>query len=134
MTKGNINLVADWMKKFKQPVSKGFEDKKHLLLGMKLITEEGYELMSEVHKFLHDDGDKDHFVKELADLLWVVYWMACHVGVSIDDALLELYTSNMSKLDDDGNPIFRDDGKILKGPHYEEPDMSDIVHRIPITL
>jgi NTP pyrophosphatase (non-canonical NTP hydrolase) len=132
--KNNLELVAKWMKTFKQPVSQGFTDKKHLLLGMKLIIEEAYELMAEVHKMTNDEGDKDHFVKELGDLLWVVYWMSAHVGVDVDSVMFELYKSNMSKLDDNGQPIFREDGKILKGSHYEEPKLDNIVDRIPISF
>lgn len=132
--KNNLELVAKWMKTFKQPVSQGFDDKKHLLLGCKLIIEEAYELLDETRKIINDDGDEDHFTKELADLLWVTYWMAAHVGVDIDQALIELFKSNMSKLDEDGKPIFREDGKILKGPSYKEPDLFNIVTQIPVKL
>lgn len=130
----NLKLVSKWMKKFKQPVSQGFTDKKHLLLGCKLIVEEAYELLDETRKFINDDGNEEHFVKELVDLLWVTYWMASHVGVDVDAALIELFDSNMSKLDEDGKPIFREDGKILKGPSYREPDLLHIVSQIPVKL
>lgn len=130
----NLKLVSKWMKKFKQPVSQGFTDKKHLLLGCKLIVEEAYELLDETRKFINDEGSEEHFVKELADLLWVTYWMASHVGVDVDQALIELFDSNMSKLDEDGKPIFREDGKILKSSLYKEPDLSNVIVQIPIKL
>lgn len=130
----NLNLVSKWMKTFKQPVSQGFTDKKHLLLGCKLIIEEAYELLDETRKFINDDGNEEHFVKELADLLWVTYWMASHVGIDIDAALIELFDSNMSKLDENGNPIFREDGKILKSSLYKEPDLSNVTAQIPVKL
>lgn len=45
----------------------------------------------------------------------------------IDEAFLRVHKSNMSKLGDDGKPIFREDGKVLKGPNYKKPDLSDLV-------
>lgn len=43
------------------------------------------------------------------------------------EAFLRVHESNMSKLDTDGNPIYRDDGKVIKGPHYTAPDLSDLI-------
>lgn len=45
----------------------------------------------------------------------------------IDEAFIRVHKSNMSKLGDDGKPIFREDGKVLKGPNYKKPDLSDLV-------
>jgi len=48
----------------------------------------------------------------------------------VEDAFQLVHKSNMSKLDDDGNPIFREDGKVLKGPNYKAPDLSDLVNEV----
>ena len=74
------------------------------------------------------------FVKELADVLDVVYWMAARVGVDVDKAWRIVNSSNMNKLGDDGKPIKRADGKVLKGPNYKPPKMESVVDAIPITL
>ena len=66
-------------------------------------------------------------LKELADLLYVCHQMAAYLGWNIDEAQKRVHESNMSKLDNDGLPVYRDDGKILKGPNYKLPDLSDLV-------
>ena len=72
------------------------------------------------------DIDKKAVAKELADLLYVVYGTAVSLGIPIDDVFCEVHTSNMSKLDDNGKPIYREDGKVLKGPHYFQPNLEFI--------
>lgn len=66
--------------------------------------------------------------KELADLLYTVYGTIITEGLQdhIEDVFDEVHRSNMSKLGDDGLPIMRSDGKVLKGPNYKEPDLSFI--------
>ena len=49
------------------------------------------------------------------------------MGWNLDEAMYRVHQSNMSKLDEKGNPIYRDDGKVLKGPNYQPPDLSDLV-------
>jgi predicted HAD superfamily Cof-like phosphohydrolase len=58
-----------------------------------------------------------------ADLLYVVYGGAVTNGIDIDEVFKEVHRSNMSKLGADGTPIFRDDGKVLKGPNFSPPDI-----------
>jgi len=66
-------------------------------------------------------------LKELADLVFVCYQYAENLRWDLDEALNRVYQSNMSKLGEDGKPILREDGKILKGPNYKEPNLSDLV-------
>ena len=66
-------------------------------------------------------------LKELADLVYVCYQYAANQGWDLDEALHRVHKSNMSKLDEDGNPIFRKDGKVLKGPNYAPPNLEDLV-------
>ena len=66
-------------------------------------------------------------LKELADLVYVCYQYAENLGWDLDKALQRVHNSNMSKLDSDGNPIYREDGKVLKGPNYQPPNLTDLV-------
>jgi predicted HAD superfamily Cof-like phosphohydrolase len=66
-------------------------------------------------------------LKELADLVYVCYQYAENLRWDLDEALNRVHQSNMSKLGEDGKPIRREDGKILKGPNYKEPTLSDLV-------
>ena len=66
-------------------------------------------------------------LKELADLVYVCYQYAENMGWFLDEALDRVHKSNMSKLDTEGNPIYRDDGKVLKGPNYKPPTLTDLV-------
>ena len=59
----------------------------------------------------------------LADLLYVVYGTAVEYGIDIDAVFAEVHRSNMSKLGENGNPILRQDGKVLKGPFFSPPDI-----------
>jgi NTP pyrophosphatase (non-canonical NTP hydrolase) len=66
-------------------------------------------------------------LKELADLVYVCYQYAANLGWDLDETLDRVHQSNMSKLDDNGNPIYREDGKVLKGPNYQPPNLNDLV-------
>ena len=84
-----------------------------------LIVEEFKEfLQAEGMLFMHGRNHQEHALKELADLVYVCYQYAENMGWFLDEALNRVHESNMSKLDEDGNPIYRDDGKVLKGPNY----------------
>ena len=66
-------------------------------------------------------------LKELADLVYVCFQYAENMGWDLDEALHRVHESNMSKLDKDGKPIRREDGKILKGPNYRPPNLIDLI-------
>ena len=66
-------------------------------------------------------------LKELADLIYVCYQYAENMGWLLDEALYRVHLSNMSKLDDEGKPVYREDGKVLKGPNYKPPTLTDLV-------
>ena len=92
-----------------------------------LIVEEFKEFLeAEGFLFMHGKNHQEHALKELADLVYVAYQYAANMGWSLDEALDRVHKSNMSKLDDDGNPIYREDGKVLKGPNYKPPNLSDL--------
>ena len=92
-----------------------------------LIVEEFKEFLeAEGMLFMHGRNHQEHALKELADLVYVCYQYAENMGWFLDEALNRVHLSNMSKLDEDGKPILREDGKVLKGPNYKPPDLSDL--------
>lgn len=66
-------------------------------------------------------------LKELADLVYVCYQYAANLGWDLDEALDRVHKSNLSKLGENGMPIYREDGKVLKGPNYQPPNLTDLV-------
>ena len=68
-----------------------------------------------------------NMIKEMADMLYIIYGTAATFGIDIDTAFNRVHESNMSKLGEDGKPIYREDGKALKGPNYKPPTMEDLV-------
>lgn len=68
-----------------------------------------------------------HMLKELADLAYVIYGTAEAFGWDLDEAVKRVHESNMSKLDENGRPIYREDGKVLKSKLYKEPYLGDLV-------
>jgi predicted HAD superfamily Cof-like phosphohydrolase len=92
-----------------------------------LIVEEYRELLdAELNVLCKRAGESD-VLKELADLVYVCFQYAENMGWDLDEALDRVHKSNMSKLDADGNPIYREDGKVLKGPNYKPPYLEDLV-------
>lgn len=69
---------------------------------------------------------KAKLTKELSDMLYVIYGTAVSLGLPLEEGFKEVHRSNMSKLGEDGKPIYREDGKVLKGPNYTEPDMEKL--------
>ena len=92
-------------------------------------------IVEEFKEFLEADGfmfrtgstPRAECLKELADLVYVCYQYAENLGWDLDEALHRVHASNMSKLDEDGKPIYRKDGKVLKGPNYAPPNLEDLV-------
>ena len=93
-----------------------------------LIVEEFKEFL-EADGFLFRQGNdiQEDCLKELADLVYVCYQYAENMSWDLDESLNRVHESNMSKLDEDGKPIYREDGKVLKGPNYKPPDLSDLI-------
>jgi predicted HAD superfamily Cof-like phosphohydrolase len=66
-------------------------------------------------------------LKELADLVYVCYQYAANEDWDLDEAMKRVHASNMSKLNEYGKPIYREDGKVMKGPFYKPPNLTDLV-------
>lgn len=104
-----------------------------LMLRLDLIREEFEEFSQEVHsaawRLSHSKppDNMENLLKELADLQYVLSGFAVVFGLPLRPAFNRVHLSNMSKLGDDGKPVMRDDGKVMKGPNYKKPDLRDLV-------
>ena len=97
-------------------------------MQMALIVEELKEfLVAESEMQVMVNVTKADALKELCDLVYVCYQYAENMGWELDKAMTRVHKSNMSKLGEDGKPIYREDGKVLKGPNYKEPTLLDLV-------
>ena len=93
-----------------------------------LIVEEFKEFLeADGFLFRHGKNVQEECLKELADLVYVCYQYAENMNWFLDEALNRVHESNMSKPDEDGKPIYREDGKVLKGPNYKPPNLSDLI-------
>lgn len=118
-------MVEEFHRAFGHPVNETslFKNEKFIDLRWRLIREEMEELLTEVFK----PNITPNLIKEIADLQYVLDGLCVSLGIDKDEAVRRVHESNMSKLGEDGKPIYREDGKVLKGPHYKEPDMTDLV-------
>ena len=87
-----------------------------------LIVEEFNEFMAEAGRGQYPDE-----LKELADLVYVCFQYAENMEWDLEEALDRVHKSNMSKLGLDGKPIYREDGKVKKGPNYKPPFLNDLI-------
>tara|TARA_B100000131_G_scaffold21703_1_gene20944 strand:- start:980 stop:1360 length:381 start_codon:yes stop_codon:yes gene_type:complete len=103
-------------------------EKKTIAYQTRLISEEFNEFI-EAESLIYRDNSKfrEDALKELADLVYVCYQYAENMGWFLDEALDRVHKSNMSKLGEDGKPIYREDGKVLKGPNYKSPNLNDLI-------
>ena len=93
-------------------------------LRFNLMKEENEEYLEAAN-----NNDMVEVADALGDMLYILCGTIIEHGMQhkIDEVFIEIQNSNMSKLGDDGNPIYREDGKVLKGPNYEPPDLKDLV-------
>ena len=105
----------------------GFIKKQLWDMQVGLINEESCEFLEAAEEMFADPENPDlreAVVKELSDLVFVCYQFAATYGIDLDRAMTLVFESNMSKLDEQGMPIYREDGKVLKGPNYQPPDLA----------
>ncbi len=109
------------MTTFGQEVKKkpGFSSDKINALRVSLIQEEFDEFKEAISK-----KDLKEAADALTDILYVTYGAGHALGINLDKCFDEVQNSNMSKLDNDGKPIFNNDGKVMKGPNYFKPDLN----------
>ena len=120
----NFQKVKTFMQTFGQEVKSkpSFSSEKINDLRYNLIKEE----LGELKKAM-DDKDLLEVADALTDILYVTYGAGVAFGIDLDKCFEEVQNSNMSKLGDDGKPIYNEAGKVMKGPNYFKPDLSKIV-------
>ena len=120
----NFEDVKIFMETFGQIVrtKPQFPDEKTTQLRFDLIKEELNEL---------EHAMKTKNLKEIADaltdILYVTYGAGCAYGIDLDKCFKEVQRANMSKLGEDGEPIYNDKGKVMKGPNYSEPNLKQFL-------
>ena len=117
----NFEKVGLFMKTFGQEVKNkpGLSTEKINKLRVSLINEELEEFKEAIK-----NNDLKEVADALTDILYVAYGAGHAFGLNLDKCFDEVQQSNMSKLDDNGNPIYNDSGKVMKGPKYFKPDLS----------
>ena len=120
----NFDKVGIFMKTFGQEVKEkpSFSTDKINQLRLDLIKEELDELIEAMH-----NKDLLEVADALTDILYVTYGAGHAFGINLDKCFNEVQNSNMSKLDETGKPIYNDAGKVMKGPKYFKPDLTQFI-------
>ena len=120
----NFQKVKIFMETFGQEVKSqpSFSSEKINNLRYNLIKEE----LDELKKAM-DNKDLLEVADALTDILYVTYGAGIAFGINLDKCFDQVQKSNMSKLGDDGKPIYNKAGKVMKGPNYFKPDLSKFV-------
>ena len=121
----NFEKVGKFMKTFGQEVksNSSLSSDKINNLRISLIEEELEELKQAIReKNLLEVADA------LTDILYVTYGAGHAFGINLDKCFEEVQNSNMSKLDDNGKPIYNEHGKVMKGPNYFKPDLTKFIN------
>ncbi len=121
----NFNKVKTFMNTFGQEVKNkpSFSTDKINSLRYDLIKEELEEL-----KAAMENKDLLEVADALTDILYVTYGAGHAFGINLDKCFEEVQSSNMSKLDEDGKPIYNEFGKVMKGPKYFKPDLKKFIN------
>ena len=120
----NFEKVGLFMKTFGQEVKTkaSFPSDKINKLRIDLIEEELNELKDAISK-----KNLKETIDALTDILYVTYGAGHAFGVNLDKCFEEVQNSNMSKLSEDGKPIFNENGKVMKGPNYFKPNLNQFL-------
>ncbi len=120
----NFTDVKKFMQTFGQEVKNRptFPEEKIQNLRIKLIDEELKEFREAIK-----NKDIVEVADALTDILYVTYGAGHAFGIDLDKCFHEVQNSNMSKLDENGSPIYNKDGKVMKGPKYFKPDLKKIL-------
>ena len=120
----NFESVKKFMKTFGQEVKEKaeFPDDNVVKLRFDLIEEELIELREAISK-----KDINEVADALTDILYVTYGAGHAFGINLDKCFEEVQNSNMSKLGDDGKPIYNENGKVMKGPKYFKPNLKKFI-------
>ena len=120
----NFEDVKLFMKTFGQEIKDkpSFPSEKITRLRYSLIKEELEELKEAINK-----NNLKEIADALTDILYATYGAGHAFGINLDKCFTEVQSSNMSKLGNDGKPIYNENGKVMKGPNYFEPNLSKFI-------
>ena len=120
----NFDDVKTFMHAFGQEVKvkASFPNEKIIKLRYELIHEE----LEEFKRAMEEKNLKE-IADALTDILYVTYGAGHAYGIDLDKCFSEVQRSNMSKLDEDGKPIYNEKGKVMKGPKYFEPNLKQFI-------
>ena len=120
----NFESVKIFMKTFGQEVKNKASSPNETIIKLRsdLIEEE----FSELKKAL-EEKNLEEVADALTDILYVTYGAGCAFGINLDKCFEEVQKSNMSKLGDDGKPIYNEKGKVMKSKRYSPPDFKKIL-------
>jgi len=120
----NFEKVNTFMTTYGQEVkeSASFPDENIIKLRLKLIKEE----LEELEQALNDKNLLE-VADALTDILYVTYGAGHSFGINLDACFEEVQRSNMSKLDEDGKPIYNEYGKVMKGPNFSKPNLKQFI-------
>tara|TARA_B110000444_G_C18681425_1_gene519931 strand:- start:489 stop:860 length:372 start_codon:yes stop_codon:yes gene_type:complete len=121
----NFKKVRIFMETFRQEVKNkaSFPNDKTVNLRFGLINEELLELKEAIKQ-----KDLTEIADALTDILYVTYGAGHAFGINLDKCFQEVQDSNMSKLDENGKPIFNEQGKVMKGPNYFKPNLKKFLY------
>ncbi len=120
----NFRKVGHFMKTFGQEIKNkpGLSTEKINNLRVSLINEELEEFKEAIK-----NNDLKEVADALTDIVYVTYGAGHAFGIDLDKCFDEVQQSNMSKLGDDGKPIYNNEGKVMKGPNYFKPDLTKFI-------
>jgi len=130
MSQTYMEMAAEFREKFGVDNTK---NRKNFLMQRELIIEEYKELAESMFNInaliagLQEKSTRADMLKEMTDLMYVLYQMAVFLGMDLDRAMVEVHENNLTKLGKDGKPKFRDDGKLLKPEGYQKVDLEHLV-------
>ena len=121
----NFEKVKNFMRTFGQSVKNKaeFPEEKVIKLRSDLIKEELAELEEAIK-----EKDLIEIADALTDILYVTYGAGTAFGIDLDKCFDEVHNSNMSKLGEDGKPIYNEQGNVMKGPKYFKPDLKKLIN------
>ena len=122
----NFESVKKFMQTFGQQIKEKaeFPNEKITKLRYELIEEELQEFKEAI-----DKKDIKEVADALTDILYVTYGAGHAFGINLDKCFQEVQNSNMSKLDQNGKPIYNEKGKVMKGPNYFKPDLTKFINQ-----
>jgi len=137
------DMVREFHRKFGHPINETptMPELDRIYLRLDLIIEEAQELEDAVHShdndLMYDDDVEQLALKKqasliemadaLGDLEYVIHGMALEIGIPLDNVTKEIHRSNMTKLGENGEVLYRKDGKVMKGPNYEAPNLKKVL-------